>query len=391
MQTQVGIIGAGPAGLLLARLLHLNGISCVVLESRSRSYVEQRLRAGLLEQGSVDLMTASGLGERLQREAMVHDGVEFIFEGQRRRIDMQELIGRRVYIYGQQEAVKDMIEVNLAAGVPILFEAQATHIEGLDTDIPSIHFASGGQEQMLSCDYVAGCDGFHGISRATLPASELRGYDREYPFGWLGILVDAPPTHHELLYCHSSRGFALFTMRSTRISRCYLQVPPDEDEASWSDDRIWSEFEMRLGKHDGLTLSTGPILQKSVTPMRSYVAEPMRHGRLFIAGDAAHIVPPTGAKGMNLAIADVYVLAKAMTKFYHRKDSSLFDGYESTCLKRIWRAQHFSWLMTSMLHVMPDAQPFDRRRQIAELETVTGSAAGRTLIAENYAGLPFEV
>jgi p-hydroxybenzoate 3-monooxygenase len=391
MQTQVGIIGAGPAGLLLARLLHLQGISCVVLESRSRDYVENRVRAGLLEQGSVDLMIEAGVGERLQREAMVHDGLEFIFEGKRRRIDMQALIGRRVYIYGQQETVKDMIAVNLAAGVPIVFEAEAKEIAGLDGTKPSIRYVAQGREEVLTCDYVAGCDGFHGIARDTIPPAMLRGHDRTYPFGWLGILAEAAPTNHELLYVHNPRGFALFTMRSPTVSRCYLQVPPDEEVEAWSDDRIWDELDRRLGKHDGLTLSTGRITQKSVTPMRSYVAEPMRHGRMFIAGDAAHIVPPTGAKGMNLAIADIYVLAKAFTAFYKTNDATLFDRYEELCLKRIWRAQHFSWWMTSMLHIMPEASPFDIKRQIAELETVTGSRAGQTLVAENYAGLPYEI
>jgi p-hydroxybenzoate 3-monooxygenase len=391
MHTQVGIIGAGPAGLLLARLLHLQGISSVILESRSRDYVENRVRAGLLEQGSVDLMVASGVGERLQRECMAHDGLEFIFEGKRRRIDMQALIGRRVYIYGQQEAVKDMIAVNLAAGVPIIFEAEAKEVGGLDTARPFIRFVVEGKEETLTCDYIAGCDGFHGICRDAIPAPLLRGHDRVYPFGWLGILAEAAPTNHELLYVHNPRGFALFTMRSATVSRCYLQVPPDEDEANWSDDRIWDELGKRLGKHDGMPLSTGRIMQKSVTPMRSYVAEPMRHERLFIAGDAAHIVPPTGAKGMNLAIADIYVLAKAFTAFYKSNDTSLFDRYEEICLKRIWRAQHFSWWMTSMLHIMPDASPFDLKRQIAELETVTGSRAGQTLVSENYAGLPYEI
>ena len=391
MHTQVGIIGAGPAGLLLARLLHLQGISCVILESRSRDYVENRVRAGLMEQGSVDLMIESGAGERLQRECMAHDGVEFIFEGKRRRIDMQALIGRRVYIYGQQEVVKDLIAVNLAAGVPIIFEAQASEVGGLDTTKPFIRYTAQGREETLTCDYIAGCDGFHGICRDAIPEALLRGHDRVYPFGWLGILAEAAPTNHELLYVHNPRGFALFTMRSATISRCYLQVPPDEDEASWSDDRIWEELGKRLGQHEGMPLSTGRILQKSVTPMRSYVAEPMRHERLFIAGDAAHIVPPTGAKGMNLAIADIYVLAKAFTAFYKANDTSLFDRYEEICLKRVWRAQHFSWWMTSMLHIMPDASPFDLKRQIAELETVTGSRAGQTLVSENYAGLPFEI
>ena len=390
MHVQVGIIGAGPAGLLLARLLHLQGISCVVLESRSRAYVESRVRAGLLEQGSVDLLTETGMGERLHREAMVHDGIELIFEGERHRIDIHALTGRQVFIYGQQEVVKDMIAVNLAAGVPIEFEAEATDIGGLEGDRATIRYRHQGAEKVLTCDYIAGCDGFHGICRDAIPPALLQPHDRVYPFGWLGILADAAPTRDELLYCRHDRGFALFTMRSPSVSRCYLQVPPDENADDWSDDRIWSELDVRLGKHAGLKLSTGRITQKSVTAMRSFVAEPMRHGRLFLAGDSAHIVPPTGAKGMNLAIADIYVLAKAMIAFYKSNDASRFDSYGPTCLKRIWRAQHFSWWMTSMLHIHPDASAFDAKRQIAELRTVANSVAGQTLLAENYVGLPLE-
>jgi len=392
MHVQVGIIGAGPGGLMLARLLHLNGISCVVLESRARSYVETRVRAGLLEQGSVDLITQTGMDERMRREWMVHDGTEFIAGGERYRVDMWELLKRRIYIYGQQEVVKDMIAVNLAAGVPIHFEAEAREIGGLETQKPFIRYVKDGDETTLTCDYVAGCDGFHGISRSAIPAGVRKDYDRIYPFGWLGILADAPPTLPELIYCHNEeRGFALFTMRSTKVSRCYLQVPPDEDEANWSDDRIWNELSLRLGKHEGIALSTGKITQKSVTAMRSFVSEPMRHGRLFIAGDAAHIVPPTGAKGMNLAISDVYVLSKALIDFYKTGATERFDRYTETCLRRIWGAQHFSWWMTSMMHNMPGDNPFDRKRQIAELRTVLGSRAGRTLLAENYSGLPMEM
>jgi p-hydroxybenzoate 3-monooxygenase len=392
MHAQVGIIGAGPAGLMLARLLHLQGISSVILESRTRAYVETRLRAGLLEQGSVDLMIETGMGDRMQREWMIHNGTEYIAGGRHYRVDMWDLIKRRVYIYGQQEVVKDMITANLAAGVPIIFEAEAREIGGLDGDKAFIRYAVNGVEETLTCDYIGGCDGFHGICREAIPMSIRKDYDRVYPFGWLGILADAPPTSHELIYCQNEeRGFALFTMRSPKVSRCYLQVPPDEDENAWSDDRIWTELELRLGKHEGIKLSTGPITQKSVTPMRSFVSEPMRHGRLFIAGDSAHIVPPTGAKGMNLAISDVYVLAKAMTAFYKRGATDLFDGYTETCLRRVWGAQHFSWWITSMMHNLPDANPFDGKRQIAELHAVLGSRAGQILLAENYAGLPMEM
>ena len=390
MRAQVGIVGAGPAGLLLARLLHLQGIDCVVLESRSRTYVENRLRAGLMEQATVDLLKQSGLGERLGREGVPHDGLEFVFEGQRRRIDLASLVDRRVTIYGQQEIVRDMIAVNLEAGVSILFEAQVQGFEGLDGDTPTVRYREQGVEKALACDLVAGCDGFHGAAREAFPVGARRDYDRVYPFGWLGVLVDAPPTNDELIYCRHARGFALFTMRSPSVSRLYLQVAPDEDVAEWSDDRIWSELGLRLGRHDGLAVSEGPITQKSVTAMRSFVSEPMRVGRLFIAGDAAHIVPPTGAKGMNLAIADIHVLARAMERFFKRGDASGLDAYSDVCLRRVWRAQHFSWWMTSMLHPAPDASPFDLRRQVAELETVTGSEAGRKLLAENYAGTPFD-
>lgn len=390
MHTQVGIIGAGPAGLLLARMLHLQGISCVIIESRSRSYAEGRVRAGLLEQGSVDLITETGMGERLHKEALVHDGIELIFNGERHRIDLHELTGRRVYIYGQQEAVKDMIAINLAAGVPIYFEAEAHKLEGIESSRPSIHYRYQGKDEVLTCDYIAGCDGFHGICRDAIPPSLFKGHDRIYPFGWLGIMAEAKPTCDELLYCRHDRGFALFTMRSDTVSRCYLQVPPDENPDDWSDDRIWSEFDTRLGRHDGLTLSTGKILMKGVTAMRSFVTEPMQFGRMFIAGDAAHIVPPTGAKGMNLAIADIYVLARAFASFYKKNDATKLERYGETCLRRVWRAQHFSWWMTSMLHVMPDGNAFDHRRQLAELYAVSTSRAGQTYLAENYVGLPFE-
>ena len=390
MHVQVGIIGAGPAGLLLARMLHLQGISCAIIESRSRAYAEGRVRAGLLEQGSVDLITQTGMGERLHKEALVHDGIELIFNGERHRIDMHELTGRRVYIYGQQEAVKDMIAINLAAGVPIYFEAEAHKLEGIDGTKPTIRYRYQGKEDTLTCDYVAGCDGFHGICRDAIPPSLFKGHDRIYPFGWLGIMAEAKPTCDELLYCRHDRGFALFTMRSETVSRCYLQVPPDENADDWSDDRIWNEFDIRVGRHEGLTLSTGKITLKGVTAMRSYVAEPMQYGRMFIAGDAAHIVPPTGAKGMNLAIADIYVLARALTAFYKQNDGSRLERYGETCLRRVWRAQHFSWWMTSMLHIMPDGSAFDHRRQLAELYAVATSRAGQTLLAENYVGLPFE-
>ena len=388
MRTQVGIIGAGPAGLLLSHLLHLAGIESVVLEAKNRHYVEHRVRAGLLEQSSVDLINESGLGARMQRESLVHDGINLCFGGKLHRIDMYALTGRRVSIYGQQECVKDMIAVRLAAGGAILFEAEAYALEGIDTDAPVIHFKHDGLDTTLACDFIAGCDGFHGIARDTIPQNILHNYDRTYPFAWLGMLAEAPPSADELIYCHHPSGFALFTMRSPTVSRLYLQVEPDEDVNNWSDDRIWSELNLRLGKHHGIKVNEGEITQKVVTPMRSFVAEPMRHGRLFIAGDAAHIVPPTGAKGMNLAVADIDVLSKALIAFYRQGRADLLETYTQNCLKRIWRAQHFSWWMTSMLHPLPGAGAFDAKRQLAELEAVTSSQAGSTFLAENYAGLP---
>jgi len=387
MRTQVGIIGAGPAGLLLSHLLHLEGIESVILESRSRDYCEQRIRAGLLEQGSVDLLNATGLGERMRRESLVHDGIEICFRNQHRRIDIHELTGRQVSIYGQQEIVKDIIAQRLADGGTILFEAQAKEVGGFEGDKPFIRFEHNGSEQTLECDYIAGCDGFHGISREAIPANLFKGYDRQYPFAWLGMIVAAPPTSPELIYCHHPEGFALFTMRSPTVSRLYLQVAVDEDAKNWSEDRIWSAFERRLGEHEGLKVSKGKLSQIAVTPMRSFVTEPMRVGRMFLAGDSAHIVPPTGAKGMNLAIADVSVLARAFIAYYKKNRTDLFDAYSETCMKRVWRAQHFSWWMTSMMHPTSGSD-FDNERQIAELEAVTSSRAGSTFLAENYSGLP---
>ena len=389
MHVQVGIVGAGPAGLMLARLLHLQGISSVVLESRSRPYVETRVRAGLLEQGSVDLINETGMGERLRRECLPHDGIELIFAGERHRINMQELISRRVYIYGQQEVVKDMIAVNLAAGVPIHFEAEAIAYAGVDGAKPSIRYRHQGAEQTLACDYIAGCDGFHGVSRNGFSGAGRVDYDRIYPFGWLGILVDAAPSHDELLYCHHQRGFALFTMRSPKVSRLYLQVPPDEDETNWSDDRIWNEFRLRLGQQHGLKVNEGKITQKTVVEMRSYVSEPMRHDRLFLAGDSAHIVPPTGAKGMNLAIADVRRLSAAAARYFKSGKRDLLDDYSRGCLKRVWRAQHFSWWMTTLMHNFDTYGAFENRAQQSERDYVVSSAAAAKTLSENYAGMPW--
>ncbi|MCU0888290.1 MAG: 4-hydroxybenzoate 3-monooxygenase [Rubritepida sp.] len=386
MRTQVGIIGAGPAGLLLAHLLHRAGIDSVILEQKSRAYIEGRIRAGLLEQGSVDTLTEAGLGERLHREGLAHDGMELRFSGASQRIDLHGLTGKRVTIYGQQESVKDMVAARLATGRPLHFEAEDVALHDIATDQPRLTWTKDGVAHELRCDVIAGCDGFHGPARAAMPAEVLRVYERVYPFAWLGILAEATPISHELIYARHEEGFALATMRSHRISRLYLQCAPDEDLTQWSDRRIWDGLHARLGG-----VNEGPILQKGVTAMRSFVAEPMRHGRLFLAGDAAHIVPPTGAKGMNLAVADVRVLARALADFYQGRGTALMDRYSEICLRRIWKVQRFSWWMTAMLHKFSADDPFEHRVQLAELDYVTHSDAARMALAEQYVGLPYEV
>ncbi|RAI56250.1 4-hydroxybenzoate 3-monooxygenase [Roseicella frigidaeris] len=391
MRTQVGIVGAGPAGLLLGHLLHRAGIETVLIEARSRAYVEERIRAGLLEQGTVDVLTATGVGERLRREGLPHAGIELRFDGEGHRIDLAGLTGKRVTIYGQQEVVKDLIAARLAAGAPLLFEAEGLAVRGLDTDRPRLAFRQDGREQVLDCDILAGCDGFHGICRDAIPAGRLQVFERVYPFAWLGILAAAPPASHELIYARHERGFALATMRSNSLARHYLQCRPEEDLAAWPDDRIWAELHARMAGRDGASpVKEGPILQRGVTPMRSFVVEPMRHGRLFLAGDAAHIVPPSGAKGMNLAIADVVVLARAIEAWHRGQGLALLDAYSSTALRRIWKAQRFSWWMTSLLHRFDGGDPFEHRVQLAELDYVCRSAAGALTLAENYVGLPLE-
>ena len=389
MRTQVGIVGAGPAGLLLAHLLKRSGIDSVVVEARPRSYVEHRVRAGVLEQGTVDLLMQNGLGARLAREGLVHHGIELRFDGHGHRIDMSALTGgRAITVYGQQEVVKDLIAARLAAGDPILFEASDVAIAGFDGDAPSISFMHEGAARRLSCDYIAGCDGFHGICRGAIPAGVVTAFERVYPFAWLGILAEAPPTHDELIYAYHDHGFALYSMRSPEITRLYLQVAPDEDLGGWPDHRIWSELHTRLETADGWKLREGPILERGVTGMRSFVAEPMQFGRLFLAGDAAHIVPPTGAKGMNLAVADVNVLARALAARYRDNDDAMLRAYSDTCLRRIWRAEHFSWWMTSMLHRFPDGDAFQYKLQRSQLDYVVHSRAAATSLAENYVGLP---
>ena len=389
MRTQVGIVGAGPAGLLLSHLLHRCGIASVVLEARSRKYVEERIRAGVLEQGTVDLLNEAGVGARMRREGLTHHGIELRFGGRNHRIDFAELTGGHgVTVYGQHEVVKDLIAQRLADGGDLRFEAEDVSVHEFDGSRPKIRFRHQGTAQELECDFIAGCDGFHGVCRPSIPADRIKTFDRVYPFAWLGILAQAAPSQDELIYANHPDGFALYSMRSPEITRLYLQCRPDEDLSQWSDERIWAALHKRLGdRADGWRLNEGPILQKSVTPMRSFVTEPMRYGRLFLAGDAAHIVPPTGAKGMNLAVADIRVLAEAFDAFYRLGSEEGFETYSETCLKRIWRMQRFSWWMTSMLHRFDDRSDFDQRVQLAELDYVTSSRAASESLAENYVGL----
>jgi p-hydroxybenzoate 3-monooxygenase len=386
-RTQVGIVGAGPAGLTLAHLLHREGIDSVIVENRSRDYIEARIRAGVIEQGIVDLLVESGAGERLRREGIVHHGVELQFEGERHRIPLSDLAGgRAIVVYGQTELVKDLIRLRLDSGRPLHFEVEDVSVHDLDSQRPSIRYRHEGREEILECDVIAGCDGFHGICRPSIPAGLLSEFTREYSFGWLGILAQVAPSNDELVYAHHERGFALLSLRSPELSRLYVQCLPDEDVAEWPDDRIWEELQRRLGL-DGWTLAEGPILEKGVTGMRSYVCEPMRHGRLFLAGDAAHIVPPTGAKGLNLALHDVRVLSEALVDWFGSGDAAALDAYSATCLRRVWRAEHFSWWMTQMLHRPEGQDAFDHRLQLSQLRYVTTSRAAATSLAENYVGL----
>ena len=391
MRTQVGIVGAGPAGLLLAHLLHLQGIESVVLEIRSRAEIEATIRAGVLEQGTVDLLTAIGVGERMRREGFVHEGIELRFDGRAHRIDLTGLTGgRAITVYAQHEVIKDLVQARLDAGGTILFEAQDVNIHNFLADKPVIRFEHNGVEETLECDYIAGCDGFHGTCRRSLPKGALTAFERTYPFGWFGILAQAPPSTEELIYSLHQRGFALVSTRSPEVQRLYFQCDPLDDVDNWSEDRIWDEFRARLATHDGWKLIEGPIFQKGIIAMRSFVAEPMRFGRLFLAGDSAHIVPPTGAKGLNLAVADVNVLAKALVAHYRTGDDGGLDAYSATCLRRVWKAQRFSWWMTSMLHRSPGGDAFQHRVQLAELDYVTSSEAAATSLAENYVGFPMD-
>jgi p-hydroxybenzoate 3-monooxygenase len=392
IRTQVGIIGAGPAGLLLGRLLATRGIDAVIVENRSREYVEARVRAGVLEQQTVDLLIESGIGDRLQREGLRHDGIHLNWPGERHRIDFPALCGRSVWVYGQTEVVKDLVADRVSAGLPLFFDVADTAVQGLESRRPQVTFSDAdGTARLLDCDLVAGCDGFHGVSRTAVPERLRTIWERVYPYAWLGILAQVPPSTDELIYAWHPDGFALHSMRSPSVSRLYVQVAPDERVQDWPDERVWQALATRMA-HDGWSLQTGPVTEKSITPMRSFVSAPMRHGRLFLTGDAAHIVPPTGAKGLNLAVADVKVLAEAITRSMQDGRDDLLDAYSDTALRRVWRATHFSWWMTSMLHpsVGPGADPFDAQLQLSQLRYLVGSQHASAGLAENYTGMPFD-
>jgi p-hydroxybenzoate 3-monooxygenase len=391
IHTQVAIIGAGPAGLLLGHLLHLKGIDSVILESRNQDYVVDRVRAGVLEQFTADLLTQTGVGHRLHSEGMRHNDVYLSFAGERHLVPLAELTGGRgIYVYGQNEVVKDLMAARVATGRPLHYEVSGVSVHAFDTATPLVRFQHDGEAHELTCDFIAGCDGFHGICRPAL-GNAVQFYDKTYPFGWLGILAQAPPSSDALVYTYHDRGFALFSMRSPQITRLYLQVPPDEDIANWPDEAIWTELLCRMGTGDGWKPHIGPILNKNVTAMRSFVTEPMNAGRLFLAGDAAHIVPPTGAKGLNLAAADVLLLGRALSAFYSKGTTALLDQYSNAALQRVWRSQRFSWWMTQTLHRFPGGHPFDDKRQLADLDYLTSSKAALTSLAENYVGLPLEI
>jgi p-hydroxybenzoate 3-monooxygenase len=406
MRTQVGIVGGGPAGLVLSHLLHLQGIESVVLELRGRHVVETTVRAGVLEHGTAELLRETGVGERMDREGAVHNGVNLQFGGRRHRIDFPELTGgRKIWIYGQQEVVKDLYAARLEAGGQIIFEAAATGLRDLDTPTPKIRFRRGAEldleageirfhgnaeEEEITCDFVAGCDGFFGVSRPCIPEDVRKEHIRTYPFGWFGILVEGPPSTEELIYALHERGFALVSTRSPEIQRLYFQCDPQDNTDNWPDERIWEELQARLDTNEGWSLEQGRIFQKDIVQMRSFICEPMQYGRLFLAGDAAHIVPTTGAKGMNLAVADVRILARGLTEFYSSGGTAILDAYSETCLRRVWKASRFSWWMTSMLHRFHDEDDFRYRLQLAELDYVTSSRAASTSLAENYVGLPME-
>jgi p-hydroxybenzoate 3-monooxygenase len=389
MRTKVAIIGSGPAGLLLGRLLENAGIETVILERRSRNYVLGRIRAGVLEQGTVELLDRAGVGEKLHAEGLVHEGVEFCFDGDRHRFHFRELIGRTVTVYGQTEVTRDLMQARDGSGLTTIYEAEDVSLHDFGGDTPKVRYVKDGVEHQLECDFIAGCDGYHGVSRASVPQDALRTFERVYPFGWLGILVDKPPVADELIYAHHEHGFALCSMRSLTRSRYYVQVPSSDRVEEWSDQRFWDELRRRVDEEAADNLVTGPSIEKSIAPLRSFVAEPLRFGRLVLAGDAAHIVPPPGAKGLNLAASDVAALADALIEFYTERSSAGIDGYSARVLSRIWKAERFSWWMTSILHTFPDTGPFGRRIQRAEFEYLRSSTAAARSLAENYTGLPF--
>ena len=389
MRTKVAIIGAGPAGLLLGQLLHAYGLDNVILERRDRAYVLARIRAGVLEQGAVDLLDQVGVGARLHREGLVHDGIEFTFAGSRHRIDLKQATGKSVTVYGQTEVTRDLMDARAEAGLTTVYEAEDVTPLDFDTDHPRLTYVKDGISHEIACDFIAGCDGFHGVSRASVKPSAVETFERVYPFGWLGILSDTPPVSPELIYSNHARGFSLCTMRSMQRSRYYLQCSLDDHIDQWPDERFWEELKRRLDQQAVDSLVTGPSIEKSIAPLRSFVAEPMRFGRMFLAGDAAHIVPPTGAKGLNLAASDLHYLADALREFFDEKSSAGIDGYSAKALARVWKAVRFSWWMTSMLHRFPDTEGFGARIQLAELDYLVGSKAATASLAENYVGLPY--
>jgi p-hydroxybenzoate 3-monooxygenase len=391
MKTQVGIIGAGPSGLLLSQLLHMSGIESVILERRSRDYVLSRIRAGVLEQGLTDMLREAGVGARMDREGEIHEGVEIAFSGKRHRLDLAGLTGgKTVMVYGQTEVTRDLFDARDSAGGTIIHEAEDVTPHDIETDHPWLTWTKDGDTQRLDCDFIAGCDGFHGVSRSCIPADVLRTFEKVYPFGWLGVLSRTPPVAHELVYVNHENGFALCSLRSRTLSRYYIQVPITDNAEDWSDERFWDELKRRLPDDAAATLVTGPSIEKSIAPLRSFVAEPMRHGRLFIAGDAGHIVPPTGAKGLNLAASDIHFLHEGLTRFYHDSDEAGLAAYSARALARIWKAERFSWHMTGLLHLFPEEGGFGRKMQQAELDYIFSSRAAMTAMAENYVGLPFE-
>ncbi|MBF9197999.1 4-hydroxybenzoate 3-monooxygenase [Microvirga terrestris] len=389
MRTKVAIIGSGPAGLLLGRLLEIAGIETVILERRSQDYVLGRIRAGVLEQGTVELLDRTGVGEKLHAEGLVHEGVEFCFDGDRHRFNFRDLIDRTVTVYGQTEVTRDLMQARDGSGLTTIYEAEDVSLHDFAEEAPKVRYVKDGVEHQIACDFIAGCDGYHGVSRASVPQDALRTFERVYPFGWLGILVDKPPVADELIYAHHERGFALCSMRSPTRSRYYVQVPSSDRVEEWSDQRFWDELRRRVDGETADNLVTGPSIEKSIAPLRSFVAEPLRFGRLFLAGDAAHIVPPTGAKGLNLAASDVAALAEALIEFYGERSSAGIDGYSARVLSRIWKAERFSWWMTSILHTFPDTDPFGRRIQRAEFDYLRSSTAAARSLSENYTGLPF--